>query len=342
MKKVWFNKSLSALRALVDLIRAEDKDQKFNMILSHPQETSTISMTDAEFYQEPNLAGAAYVDWCIGFCREHKIDLFVPAKEVIEIAKRKDEFLPTKVLLVSDVDTLSVLENKAKFTEVLEGASIPTAQTKAVRSLEEFREAHATLKPAHEKLCIKPSISIFGLGFRVLDEQNTLITHILKGKENIVNRHELEKSMEGMPAFDPPLLLMEYLPGPEWSVDCVARNGILYFAVQRCKPNQAGAAQVITQDQEIQAMSERLTALFHLSGMFNIQFRQSKDGIKVLEINARPSGGSPSACLAGPNLPLENLKLAMNEAYQPKPVPVKVGMRIQQITVPQQQKEKIQ
>ncbi|MDY0134088.1 MAG: ATP-grasp domain-containing protein [Atribacterota bacterium] len=332
-KKVWFNKNISALNNLLDLIRQGDTEHEFHLIATHSQENAIVKLGADEWHVEPDASEAGYVDWCIQFCKAHAIDLFIPGKGAKNIAVRVEEFLPTKVSLVADAATLRLLDNKAEFTAVLD-ESVPPAETRVVKNHREFTAAYAQLSAKYDRLCIKPAVSIFGLGFRVIDERHNLLHHILKGRENVVNRQELERAMEQAADFSPALLLMEYLKGPEWSVDCLARHGHLIYAVQRLKSEHIGAPQTIVENKDIALMTKRLTAQFRLNGMFNVQFRLGQDGIRVLEINTRPSGGSPAACLAGPNLPLEAVRMALDVDYQPPVAISQLGMLVHQSMLP--------
>ncbi|MDA3878514.1 MAG: ATP-grasp domain-containing protein [Halothiobacillus sp.] len=332
-KKVWFNKNISVLHNLLDLIRQGDTAQEFHLIASHPQENAMAKIGADEWHVEPEAGDAAYVDWCIHFCKAYAIDLFIPGKGAKLIAARVDEFLPTKVSLVADAQTLQLLDNKAEFTAVLD-ESVPAAETRVVKNHREFTAAYAELSAKYDHLCIKPAVSIFGLGFRVIDERHNLLHHILKGRENLVNRQELEQAMAQSADFNPALLLMEYLPGPEWSVDCLARHGQLIYAVQRLKSEHIGAPQTIDDNQDVARMTEQITVQFRLNGMFNVQFRLGKEGIRVLEINTRPSGGSPAACLAGPNLPLEAIRMALDANHKPPVTHCQHGMLVHQSMLP--------
>ncbi|UUZ56583.1 hypothetical protein LP419_16630 [Massilia sp. H-1] len=40
-------------------------------------------------------------------------------------------------------------------------------------NLEQFDAAYAELRQRHPKLCVKPSKSVFGLGFSILDEERS-------------------------------------------------------------------------------------------------------------------------------------------------------------------------
>lgn len=179
-------------------------------------------------------------------------------------------------------------------------------------------------------VCVKPAVSIFGLGFRILDNNRDSITHLLNGVEYQIPLNELKLGMENTPIF-PELLVMENLSGQEWSVDCAGQNGTLLCAIQRQKL-AAGLGQVIDNNEEIQGMVERLTKHFALNGIFNIQFKKGKNGPRLLEINARPSGGFGMACLAGVNLAEVALKGLLN---QPIAVPpIQYGTRVAELNNP--------
>ncbi len=317
--RIWFNKSFSVTHNLLNLIRQGDVGGDFHLLASHSVATAMARLAADEWFVEPELSGQEYVDWCLHFCAENRVDLFIPGKAAINISRRLDEFRQhgVSVLLCADTDTLVLLDNKAAFSRSVDQADTPTAETVEVHSLTEFQSAYAAMRTRHTTLCLKPSVSVFGLGFRVIDETQDALEHVLAGVEQHVNLHELLRAMEGKPEFrKPSLLLMEFLGGDEWSVDCVAEHGELVFAVQRRKSTQLSAPQTIDNNADVERMTEILTRRFGLNGMFNIQFRAGEHGIRVLEINARPSGGSPVACIAGPNLPYEAVLRALDARKQ--------------------------
>lgn len=341
--KIWFNKSFSVTHNLLELIRIGDAGAHLQLLASHSVDTAMARLAADEWFVEPELSGQAYVDWCLQFCAQHKITLFVPGKAAINIARRLNEFLNigTRVLLCADVDTLILLDNKAAFSAVVDQASTPTAETVEVRNLAEFQTAYADLRQRHATLCLKPSVSVFGLGFRIIDEAHDALEHILAGQEQMLNIHELTRAMQGKPDFKPSLILMEFLAGEEWSVDGVAEYGELIYAIQRRKSNELSTPQYIDNHPDIARMTDVLTRQFKLNGLFNIQFRMGEHGIRVLEINARPSGGSPVACAAGLNLPFETVLRALAPEDQallranarPMP-PLEYGLHIHQTMQP--------
>jgi hypothetical protein len=341
--KIWFNKSFSVTRNLLDLIRLGDKGFHLQLLASHSVDTAMARLAADEWFVEPELSGQAYVDWCLQFCAQQGVTLFVPGKATINIARRTNEFqdIGTRVLLCADVDTLILLDNKAAFSAAVDQNSTPTAETAEIYNFAEFQAAHADLRQRHGTLCLKPSVSVFGLGFRIIDEVHDALEHILAGQEQTLNIHELTRAMQGKPDFKPSLLLMEFLAGEEWSVDCVADYGELIYAIQRRKSNEPSTPQYIDNHADIARMSNVLTRQFKLNGLFNIQFRTGEHGIRVLEINARPSGGSPVACAAGVNLPYEAILRALApeaqvllRAHAQSVAPLTHGLHIHQTMQP--------
>src|SRR5512137_399453 len=232
---------------------------------------------------------------------------------------------------VDDHDTLTLLHDKAVFYAALSPDVAKLMDFIAVNTLDAFDSAVATLSAKHERLCVKPAVSVFGLGFRILDTQRDSITQLLKGVEYQIPLQELRQGMNNTPEFNT-LLVMEHLGGPEWSVDCAGLHGELLCVVQRKKSPLAGHGQTIDNNEDIKGMATRLTAHYRLNGLFNIQFKEGVNGPRLLEINPRPSGGFGMACLSGANLAYIALQGIKGRAVQP-PV-IRYGLRVTEINTP--------
>ena len=98
----------------------------------------------------------------------------------------------------------------------------------------------------------------------------------------------------------------------------------------RKKLPQPGYGQVIEVRADIVESCAKLAADFGLSGMFNVQFREGQGSLRLLEINARASGGIGMACLAGPNLPYLALISFIDghQGFTPEQLAVRDGMRV--------------
>ncbi|MDD5319854.1 MAG: ATP-grasp domain-containing protein [Methylococcales bacterium] len=304
------------------------------MICTHTHTTAAVFLSADESYLEPaELTGQAYLEWCVDFCHQHDIQLFWPGKGATLISRHHVLFqaMGTQVMSVADHDTLALLQNKADFYVDLKSDIAKTMDFLAVNDRDGFDSAVAELSAKHERLCVKPAVSVYGLGFRILDTQRDSITQLLKGVEYQIPMRELRQGMNNTPQFAT-LLVMEHLGGPEWSVDCAGRHGELLCAVQRKKSQLAGHGQTIDNNAEINGMVAKLTEHYKLNGLFNIQFKEGVNGPRLLEINPRPSGGFGMACLSGANLAHIAWQSIKGETIQ-QPV-IRYGLRVTEINTP--------
>jgi carbamoylphosphate synthase large subunit len=317
--RIWFNKTFSTIQAVFNNLRQSTPAGEVTLICTHTHNNASAFLSADESHLEPvDLTGEAYIEWCTEFCREHKIDIFWVGKEAALVSNNHALFeaVGTKVLSVADHDTLTLLHDKARFYTELPAHIAQVMDFVAVNHRDEFDSAIEQLAIKHTQLCVKPAVSVFGLGFRILDTQRDSISQVLKGVEYQIPLQELRQGMLNTPQFDT-LLVMEHLSGHEWSVDCAARYGELLCAVQRKKSLYAGHGQLIDNHPDIQDMVERLTAYYRLNGIFNIQFKEGQYGVRLLEINPRPSGGFGMACLSGANLAAMALQAFKGETVEP-------------------------
>jgi hypothetical protein len=77
--RVWFNRTFSSVYSAIGLIRDADTDGRFHILYSNTNPHVTAARVAHEFHQEPTgLDAQAYLDWCLAFCREHRVDIFIP------------------------------------------------------------------------------------------------------------------------------------------------------------------------------------------------------------------------------------------------------------------------
>jgi len=332
--RIWFNKTFSTISSVFRALHLAFPVDEISLICTHTLGNAAAFLAADEYYLEPSdLSGLDYLEWCVNFCQHHNIQLFWPGKEATLISQHHDLFLAkgTQVLSVADYETLTLLHNKADFYAHLNPAIAQTMDFMAVNNADDFDLAVAKLSKKHERLCVKPAVSVFGLGFRILDTQRDSISQLLEGIEYQIPLQELRLGMNNTPDFDT-LLVMEHLSGHEWSVDCVGRQGELLCAVQRKKPLLAGYGQIIDNNADINGMVTRLTAYYRLNGLFNIQFKEGSQGVRLLEINPRPSGGFGMACLSGVNLAKIALQSIKGDIIQ-TPV-IQYGLKVTEVNTP--------
>ncbi|MBC7455920.1 MAG: ATP-grasp domain-containing protein [Massilia sp.] len=331
--RVWFNRTFSSVYSAIGLIREADLDGRFHLIYSNANVHATAARVAHEFHLEPTgLESAAYIDWCVQFCREHRVDIFVPGKESTALAGCHARFAAhgTRVLSAAAPEALQLIHDKARFyaETVLPGA--PVAQFRVFETLAQFDAAYAELRAQHAQLCVKPSRSVFGLGFSVLDEQRSSAALLIAGVQYHIGLDDMRRGL-GELGECRTMLLMEYLDGHEYSVDCVGDHGRLVCAIARKKPQQAGRGQLIDMREDILDATAQLTRDYGLNGVFNVQFREGAGKLRLLEINPRMSGGIGMACVAGPNLPYIALRGFADGFEQVDIAPVRNGIRVTEL-----------
>jgi biotin carboxylase len=288
---------------------------------------------------EPELEAEAYVGWLLALCREREFHWVWPQSRQSALLRQQARFAATGVRLIlpcPDVETLDELQDKSRANARLAAAGVPLPQTLPANTAAEFREALAVLGGAARRVCVKPVRSIYGLGFRLLDDDKHPLARFLAndcftiGSAAFVT---LLDTAEGQHPF----LAMEYLAGDERSIDCLAWDGRLVRAVVRRKPAEArGRWQLIEKDPEGWEIARRAVAAFHLHGLVNVQTRERvhPDGRReqcFLEVNPRMSGGIDLACQAGLNLPYWLLRLVAGTVEEEAIPPPAHGVRVAKI-----------
>lgn len=334
--RVWFNRTFSSVFTAIGLIREADTDKRFHLIYSNPNPYATASRVAHEFHIEPTgLARDDYIAWCLEFCLRHEVDIFIPGKESTALAGAHARFAAqgTRVLSAAAETVLELMHDKARFYATVELPEAPPADFRPFENLAQFDAAHAELRPLHATLCVKPSQSVYGLGFGVLDEARSSAALLVEGAQYRIGLHDFRRGLGEMGSHRT-MLLMQYLDGQEYSVDCVGDRGRLVCAVPRRKPMKPGPGQVIDLRQDVLDATARLAASYGLNGVFNVQFREGDGALRLLEINPRMSGGIGMACMAGPNLPYIALK-GFADGFDSVDVPAaRDGIRVAELPMP--------
>ena len=211
--RIWFNKTFSSIHTVLRNIRESDHAGNITLIFSHTHaQVPGMAVADEKFIEPEKLSDDDYLDWAFNFCVEQQIDWFWPGKAARLISEHKTRFaaIGTQIISVATPEVLGLLNDKAAFYHSLSRDIAESPETIAVNNLAEFDAAYQSLRRKHETLCVKPAVSVFGLGFRIIDEQQFSINHLLKGLEYRIPLAELRLGMMNVPTFNS-LLVMEYL-----------------------------------------------------------------------------------------------------------------------------------
>jgi glutathione synthase/RimK-type ligase-like ATP-grasp enzyme len=319
---IWFNQGYSVVRDAILLIREGARGagvQDLRLVASHADFQATVLEAADLGFLEPAIdrstpAGAAeYAAWCARTCAELGVDLFLVQGAQTAIAAHLDLFPAwTCVVLPAPAPVLEQIADKGIFYRIATGAGIPMPWSRTVADVAEFDAACAALAELGLPACVKPREGVFGAGFWRLDPGYNLLDALMGGDRRRVAPAVVRQAIATAPG-PVRLLAMEYLPGPEWSLDCVCKDGRIVVGVARRK---RGRVQELEVDGPIFEMGRAAVDLFGLSGLINVQFKAADldgDEPRLLEINPRMSGGVARTRFAGVNLPWRHLSLLLRE-----------------------------
>ena len=228
------------------------------------------------------------------------------------------EKIGTKVL-VSKPAALKVANNKGKLYSFLRAAGIPSPQSTMVAQRPEFEKAVYEMGYPDFSVCVKPQVSKGGRGFRILKEDINKLETLLNSKPDstLITLDDMLSILDGNNRF-PELVVMEHLPGDEYSVDLLVKDGEPLIVVPRKRDAiKLGISFVgtIEKNEEVINMATAISRALGLDYNINLQLKYSADGIpKIIEINPRVSGTIVLCTGGGVNMPYLGVKLALGEA----------------------------
>jgi carbamoyl-phosphate synthase large subunit len=279
----------------------------------------------AEFEIIPYAHEKNFIEQLLSICVKRNIHIVMPlvTKELIPLAHHKKEFEEQGIkVLVSNVDSLEIANNKSRLYQFLEWRGISVPAYRVVETIDQFTSAVRELGFPAGRVCFKPSVSNGSRGFRIIandvDEHDLLFNE--KPDASHISFDDAIRVLSSKPF--PELLVTEYLPGEEYSVDCLANQGEIKLIVPRLRKKiMAGISVegIFVNEENIMSYCSQIIKELQLHGNIGIQVKKSKDGnFLIVEINPRVQGTIVAGLGAGINLPVLAVKqeLGLPITYQ--------------------------
>lgn len=294
MVRIWFNHWFSTIYGMIDSLKQAHED--YYIIGSNDKEYAVYRMLCDEWVQEPVLSDKDYVAYCLTFCREHDVQVFVPRRHMLAISRHKADFEAIGVkVLADDYELIEPLQHKIKAYERLSGVSslhIPVYER--VTNVQEFLAAYQRLQAQEQRVCFKFEQDEGGQSFRLIDNDRKGFQALFRTQGSRMTLEAVTAALSEVDSFRP-LLVMPYLPGVEVSVDCLSTpSGLLM--IPRIK--DVTRIERIVYQEDLLQMCRDLWAVYPLQCPFNVQFKYQGDVPYFLEVNTRLSGGAQMACAA--------------------------------------------
>lgn len=272
-----------------------------------------------KFVQIPSADKAHFISFLLSFCVENRIDVIVPlvTKELVLFSKAKEAFANAGIrIVVSDSKALEVANDKALLMDHLKNHRIPVADYRRVKDFEALENAAKDFGYPQKKVCVKPSISNGSRGFRVLHGNRDGFEAFFKDKPNNTysTLEDLAKILKGKEI--PEMLVVEYLPGEEYTVDCLVQDKktVLILPRKRLAMNNGISVKgQFDKNEEIIHYCQSILNSLDLDGPIGIQVKANENGqFRILEINPRLQGTSIASLGFGINLPALAVYGALN------------------------------
>jgi ATP-grasp in the biosynthetic pathway with Ter operon len=336
--KIWFNKNFSSIAFILETLQ---KNPAVTTLFSHTHAVEHQKFADTFIY-EPEHSDD-YLAFCLAVCQQHQVEVFYPWRHFAKLYPQREKFseLGVKVIFPCSDEDFHTIDNKAAFYQHLIQKNIAVnlpifaiANTKA-----EFITQYNLLKNQTSKICMKPTVSIYAAGFKVIHDEPDYDAWkaLIYGKDqySIAYAHLIQLLPD---EFHKEMMLMDFLSGDEYSHDILCQEGKIIAGTIRQKHHATDKYQSLIKNAEIERMSALLIAEFKLSGFINVQYRDDKNGVPfVLEINPRISGGFPKITLGGVDYVNLFVKMASHQEITADDLQqdygVKVGSDTRYITV---------
>ncbi|WP_323640116.1 ATP-grasp domain-containing protein [Pectobacterium polonicum] len=303
-QRIWLMEGLSSQRDMILAIKsfAEIRGADVTIFASHRNERNEIlSLADRAFLEPKDEAER--LSFILTTVKTQGIHAIHAGRHGrwCETHRHEIELLGVKLTTGTvNVDSLLIADDKVSFAHEMEKLGLAVVPSIRVSSVDELRQQIATAPFSGAPLCVKPVTGIYGMGFWRFDDSASPMAVFTHPERRVVAPDHYLRALSDAGNFAP-LVLMPYLPGPEYSVDMLVEKGKVLAAVARRK---AGALQYLENSGEAYQLAIACAESMQADGLVNVQTRHNDDGVpQLLEINMRPSGGIGYTRFSGVNLP---------------------------------------
>lgn len=286
------------------------------------------------FYQVPPVDAPDYVDVILDICKKEHVDIYFPSisAEVTKVAERKAEFEEIGTILsISNLESVNIANNKLYAYRELEKAGIPVPRYYAVRSVKDFIEGCKYMGYPEKPICIKVVNGSGSRGVRIIDANKSRYEIFAYEKPNsfYTSYEDMLAILESALRLEE-MMLVEYMHGPEFTVDLLAERGkVLYIAGRENVVSLMSIAQesVIKKDVHAYQVASDIVELLQMDGNVGFDFMRNEKGEAVImDINPRTTATLSLLAAGGLNLRYLRIKQLLGEVLPQ--VEVVYGTRI--------------
>lgn len=274
------------------------------------------------FEQVPSAANSEFIGAVLNIAKKYHVDVIQPlvTRELELFSEKLNMFAEFGInVCVSSFENLVIANDKGKLLNTLSDSGIAVPSFSIINETAEFREACKKVGYPEREICFKPTKSNGSRGFRIVSNRKNRGELLFNEKPSstYITYEEAQEIFFSMPKI-PQLLVMEYLPGDEYSVDLLVDNGTVRYCIPRLRTAMNGGISTrctIKKNNEVICYCNAVAENLKLNGNIGIQVRYDcNNEVKILEINPRLQGSIVACAAAGANLPYYAIKQIMGES----------------------------
>jgi carbamoyl-phosphate synthase large subunit len=298
-------------------LRNNPDNIEFKIVSTDIVDNSVGKYLSDEFYVVPPPENDTYINTMKKIAEQINAKVILPqtTREIIVLSQHKEDFKAIGVnIVVSDYYKLLMANDKFSLLEKAKEIGIPYPKYYLVTSQSSFMEAIEKLGYPQEKVVVKPRVSNGMRGLRIITPEKWSVKKFLSEKPEGIEI-DLNSFIEIFYGNEwPELIVTEYLPGEEYTVD-VFKDGTNIIVIPRLRKSIRSGITFEAQVEfrkDLVDFSKKLSEALDLNYCFGFQFKLSKEGIpKILESNPRVQGSMVVSTFAGFNMIYYAVKKAL-------------------------------
>lgn len=292
-------------------------NRKISIIGTDIRERVLGSFFVDKFHTVPRATQDNYLDKLLDICEHENVDVFLPQNtmelNILSANQKKFEDIGTKVIVSSEED-MEIANNKYLLLEQLKKHNLPTSQFFKASTWNELESALEKLGYPENPVVIKPVLSNGSRGVRIIHPNINLKKRFYNEKpSDLMINLEILRMILGEEFAE--LIVMEYLPGEEYTVDLFRGEELVVIPRVRSVIRSGITFEGITEkNEEIIEQCNDIAKILDLQYIYGYQFKKNREGVPMLiESNPRVQGTMVMATLSGANIIYSAVKRALDE-----------------------------
>lgn len=277
-----------------------------------------------KFYPIPAANSENFIDEVLKICILEKVEVIVPivTKELEVFSRNKKIFLEKNIKVsVMDEKILHLVNNKGSLLNKIKELNIKVPKYFLTNNLKEIKEAIKKIGYPENPVFLKPTLGNGSRGTRMLDSSISKFDSFFSSKPNsfLISYDELIEILSEKKEL-PEMMVMEFLPGSEYSVDILSEQGKCLAIVCRKGLRVVSSIQmdsIIEKNSNLENMCKEVVEKLKLTGIFSFDVKCDKDeNPLIIEMNPRLPAGIVATVVAGCNIPYLEVKRLLGEKIE--------------------------